>query len=627
MTRIQELEKLIKHHKALYYQGRPEISDHEYDKIEDELKRLDPENRILDYIGSKVKSQDKVKHESKMLSLGKTYVVDELVKWKGDEDILSTLKIDGVSCSLIYENGHLVMAKTRGDGTHGENITQKVMWMNSVPSALSDKTKSFEVRGELFCREEEFFHLSEEMTALGLEKPTSQRNIVAGLISRKENVELCRYIEFMAFELISEDFDLKLETDKFKELAKLGIETPETMLHTNKKSIEKIINEAKVFMSEGDFQIDGIVFTYNKLSLHEELGATAHHPRYKMAFKFEGESKETVIKDILWSVSRNGILTPVGNVEPVELSGAVVSRVTLHNWGMVKQFELKKGDRIEIIRSGEVIPKFLSVVKASKNQFVRPEECPTCESKVEEVDIRLYCTNQHCPDRVRESILNFIKKIGIDDLSSKRLEEMLRVGLVKEIPDLYKLKVEDFLTLDKVKDKLANKFYETIQASKQVDFITFLSSLGLTGGAYNKCEKVVHNGFDTVEKIKKATVDDFSKIESFAEKSATEFLNSFKEKGKLVDELLKIGFVFEEKEVKDTPINGKKICITGSLSEKRSVIEGWIRDAGGATVGSVSKNTDYLLTNDKDSGSSKAKKARDLEIPIISEDELKEMIQ
>jgi len=627
MKRIQELEKLIKHHKALYYQGRPEIADHEYDKLEEELKNLDPENRILDYIGSKVKNQDKVKHGSKMLSLGKTYIVDELVKWKGDEDILSTLKIDGISCSLIYENGHLVMAKTRGDGTHGENITQKVMWMNSVPSALPDKTKSFEVRGELFCREEEFFHLSEEMNTLGLEKPTSQRNIVAGLISRKENVELCRYIEFMAFELISDDFDLKLESDKFKELAKLGIETPETTLHKNKKSIEKLIDEAKAFMSEGEFQIDGIVFTYNKLSLHEELGATAHHPRYKMAFKFEGESKETVIKDILWSVSRNGILTPVGNVEPVELSGAVVSRVTLHNWGMVKQFELKKGDKIEIIRSGEVIPKFLSVVKASKNKFIRPEKCPTCESKVEEVDIRLYCSNQHCPDRVRESILNFIKKIGIDDLSSKRLEEMLRVGLVKEIPDLYKLKVEDFLTLDKVKDKLANKFFETIQASKHVDFITFLSSLGLTGGAYNKCEKVVHNGFDTVEKIKAATVDDFSKIESFAEKSATEFLNSFREKEKLVDDLVKIGFVFEEKEVKDTPINGKKICITGSLSEKRSVIEGWIRDAGGATVGSVSKNTDFLLTNDKDSGSSKAKKARDLEIPIISEDDLKAMIQ
>ncbi len=627
MTRIQELEKLIKHHKAMYYQGRPEITDHEYDKLEDELKNLDPENRILEFIGSKVESQDKVKHDKKMLSLGKTYIVDDLIKWKGNEDILSTMKIDGVSCSLIYENGHLVLAKTRGDGTFGENITQKVMWMNTVPSALPDKTKSFEVRGELFCREEEFFHLSEEMVSLGLEKPTSQRNIVAGLISRKENVELCRYIEFMAFELISDDFDLKLESDKFKELAKLGIETPETVLHKNKKSVEKTIEETKIFMSEGDFQIDGIVFTYNKLSLHEELGETAHHPRYKMAFKFEGESKETVIKDILWSVSRNGILTPVGNVEPVELSGAVVSRVTLHNYGMVKQYGLKKGDRIEIIRSGEVIPKFLSVVKPSAEKFIVPTNCPTCDSKVKEVDIRLYCTNQHCPDRVRESILNFIKKIGIDDLSSKRLEEMLKVGLVKEIPDLYKLKVEDFLTLDKVKEKLANKFYETIQASKEVDFITFLSALGLSGGAYNKCEKVVHNGFDTIDKIRAASIEDLSMIESFAEKSATEFLTSFKEKQDLVDELIKLGFIFEEKEIKDTPLNGKKVCITGSLSEKRSVIEGWIRDAGGATVGSVSKKTDFLLTNDGDSGSSKSKKAKELNIPIISEDDLKKMIQ
>ena len=344
-------------------------------------------------------------------------------------------------------------------------------------------------------------------------------------------------------------------------------------------------------------------------------------------FKFEGESKETIIKDILWSVSRNGILTPVGNVEPVELSGAVVSRVTLHNWGMVKQFELKKGDKIEIIRSGEVIPKFLSVVEASENQFVMPSNCPTCESQIEEVDIRLYCSNKYCPDRVKESILNFIKKIGIDDLSSKRLEEMLKVGLVKEIPDLYKLEVEDFLTLDKVKDKLANKFYNSIQTSKSVDFITFLSSLGLTGGAYNKCEKVVSNGFDTIDKLRKTTIDELSTIESFAEKSATEFLKSFNDKEELINELIELGFIFEEKEVKDTPLNGKKICITGSLSEKRSVIEGRIRDAGGATVGSVSKNTDYLLTNDKDSGSSKAKKARDLNIPIISEDDLKKLVQ
>ena len=283
MNRIQELEKLIKHHKAMYYQGRPEIADHEYDKLEKELKELDPTNRILDYIGTKVENQEKVKHESKMLSLGKTYDVDELLKWKNEKDIVSTLKIDGVSCSLIYEKGQLVTAKTRGDGSFGENITQKVMWMNSVPTAVSDKTKSFELRGELFCREEAFFHLSEEMKSLGLEKPTSQRNIVAGLISRKENVELCRYIEFMAFELISDDFDLKYERDKFKEIAKLGIETPETTLHKDKKSIEKVVDKTKEFMSEGDFQIDGIVFTYDELALHEELGSTAHHPRYKMA--------------------------------------------------------------------------------------------------------------------------------------------------------------------------------------------------------------------------------------------------------------------------------------------------------------------------------------------------------
>lgn len=625
MDRVKELEHLIKHHKALYYQGRPEINDLEYDKLEDELRSLDPENYTLDIIGTALKgSSKKIKHATKMLSLAKTYKIEELLKWKGDEDIVSTRKIDGISCSLIYREGRLSQAKTRGDGTHGEDILSKVQWMHTVPSSLSLKGV-VEIRGELFIREEDFFHLSQEMVKIGLDKPTSQRNIVAGLISRKENVELCRYIEFMAFDLIEEKIQ-KSEVEKFKKLTKEGFGIPEIEVVQNEKSLEKNIEETRIFMSEGDYQIDGIVYTYNDNQLHEELGATAHHPRYKMAFKFEGETKKTTIENILWSVSRNGILTPVGAVSPVELSGAVITRVTLHNFGLVQQYNLKKGDEIEIIRSGEVIPKFLSVVKESNNKFEIPSQCPSCQQKVYEEDIRLFCKNKKCPDQNREVILNFIKKIGIDDISSKRLEEMMKVGLVETVDDLYKLKKEDFLKLDKVKDKLADKFVETIEGSKNVDLTTFLSALGISGGAYNKCDKVVQAGFNTIEKLEKMTIDQLSEVESFAEKSATEFVNSYREKIPLVKSLLKKGFSFEERPVGDSQIAGKKICITGSLSEKRSVIEARIREAGGGTTGSVSKNTDYLLTNDANSGSSKAKKAKELGIPIISETELFDLL-
>lgn len=625
MNRIQELEDLIRYHKAKYYQGNPEISDVEYDKLEDELKNKDPNNKVLSIVGTSPSGNKKVKHATKMLSLNKTYKVEDLETWKGDYEIVSTFKIDGVSCSLVYENGILAIAKTRGDGSQGEDITDKALWMKSIPSAITEK-KTIEVRGEMFCTEEDFIHLSDEMVSLGLEKPTSQRNIVAGLMGRKENIELCRFIRFKAFDYIEEKRTIKKEVEKVTILEKLGFDPEELIVHKSMKDVEKRLKETQDFMSNGDYQIDGLVFSLNDLQLHEEMGNTAHHPRYKMAFKFQGESRETEIKSISWQVSRNGILTPIANVKPVELSGAKISRVTLHNFGMVRQNNLKSGDLIEIIRSGEVIPKFVSVVKEKTGTYELPSECPSCNGPVREDDIRLRCDNESCPAQIKEQILNFIQKIGIDDLSSKRLDELIKVGLVKDISDLYRIKIEDFLTLDKVKDKLAKKLFDGIQESKNADITTFLSALGIQGGAYNKCERVVLAGYDDLNKIRSLTQDQLEDIEGFAEKSATEFLTSIKSKTKLIDELEKLGFSFEAIERKETPITGKKICITGALSRKRSEIEADIRGVGGVVVGSVSKNTDYLLTNEKDGTSSKFKKATSLGIQIISEEDLQNFI-
>lgn len=620
MSRIQTLEKEIIKNKALYYQGRPEISDTAYDQLEEELRALDPNNPTLSVVGAVSLTSDKVKHDTKMLSLEKTYVVEDLMSWKGSEDVLSTMKLDGISCSIIYERGKLTLAKTRGDGVFGENITKKIMWISNIPKLISEKNK-IEIRGELFCDEENFFSLSREMTSIGLDAPTSQRNIVAGLMGRKENLELCRYIKFMAFDYICNE-RLETESQKFNLLTRFGFLIPEVIVHNSKESIFDVILKAREFMSEGDYQIDGLVFTYNKILLHEEMGETSHHPRYKMAFKFQGESKKTKLKEIIWSVSRNGILTPVGDVDPVELSGAMISRVTLHNYGMVAANNLKAGDIIEIIRSGEVIPKFLSVVTPSTNKFVIPESCPSCESKVEILGIRIFCKNDNCPGKNKEIILNFIQKIGIEDLSGKRLDELINAKLVKNIPDLYRLTALDLMKIDKVKDKLSNKLIESIQKTKNIDLITFLSALGISGGAFNKCEKVVRAGFDDIAKIKNLSVEQLMNVESFADKSATDFISSLREKENIIDELIEIGFEFTVDETRETDISGKKVCITGALSEKRQVIEDMIRAGGGIVVSSVSKNTDVLITNEKDPNSSKFKKAIELKIKIITENEL-----
>lgn len=623
----QELEEKILKHKRLYYQGRPEISDFEYDALEDKLRELNPNSFALELIGSDTFNTDKVAHESKMLSLNKSYNLEELLKWMGDEEVVSTLKIDGSSCSLIYNNGVLEIAKTRGDGRFGENITEKVLYIDSIPKKIKEKSK-IEVRGEIYCCEKNFIALAQEMEKRELATPNSQRNIVAGIIGRRENIDLAKYLTFQAFELIASELPFETEIQKFDYLSHNNFDTPEIVLHKDDKKIETTLSEAQVFMSEGDYLIDGLVFTYNLLSHHEVLGATAHHPRYKMAFKFQGVAKPTKIKSISWQVSRNGFLTPVANVEPVDLSGASVSRVTLHNYGMVSQFKLKKGDTIEIVRSGEVIPKFIAVIERGEGKFSVPTNCPSCGETVSVEEIRLVCHNPECPDKVKDEILNFIKKIGIEDLSSKRLEEFIRLKLVRDIPSLYELTVEDLLGVDKVKDKLANKIIASIKKSLEADLVNFLASLGLSGGAYNKCEKVVLSGYDTIDKILKLKVQDLQEIDSFAETSAHSLVDSINAKRVMIEKLRSYGFKLESNIASpvEGEVSGMKFCITGTLSMKRSELEKLVKAHGGLVQNGVSKDTSYLLTNDTESSSSKFKKALALSTPIINEDQFFKLI-
>ena len=617
MNIIKKLELEILKHKELYYSGKATISDEAYDEIEQHLKKIDPENQVLTLVGTAIQGM-KVPHDIKMLSLDKTYEEKDLISWIDSHEVVSMYKVDGVSCSLIYIGGNLKLGKTRGDGFFGEDITEKVKWVKSIPKKISLKEKT-EIRGELYCSDSNFFDLTNIMREKKLDLPNSQRNIVAGLVGRKDEIFLCSFIQFKAFDIIGSKS--KTEVEKNELLKKLDFDATDIKLHKDLGDIKNAIKEAEEFMLDGDFLIDGIVWSYNDLQVHEELGVTAHHPRYRMAFKFAGATKDVIIDHITWAVSRNGIVTPVAVIEPTELSGAMISRVTLHNYGRVKQFNLKKGDKIQIVRSGEVIPKFLSVIESSSNVFAIPKHCPSCNSELIEKEIRLLCVNDRCPGKNKEVILNYVMKIGIEDLNEKRVEEMLNKKVISTISDLYRLEIEDFYKLDKVKEKLANKLYLAIQDSKKVDLKKFLASLGISGGAYNKCERVVNSGLDSLEKIKEITPERLQDIEGFAEKSSQEFYSSLIEKIPLIEELEELGFKFDTIYIKDNPIKSKKICITGALSRKRNEIEDSIRKYGGQVVSSVSKNTDLLLTNEQNSNSSKFIKAQKLEIKIITEDE------
>lgn len=627
INRIQELEKLIIHHKERYYQGQAEISDESYDRLEEELKTLDPSNPVLQLVGFKQsEAANKVEHQKKMLSLDKTYDEKDLEKWIGKQDVLSIFKIDGSSCSLIYENGHLVLAKTRGDGVWGENITKKAIFIPEIPKFVPGEG-SFEVRGEVYCVEKNFFALSKEMEELKLEKPSSQRNIVAGLLGRKENIQLCRHLSFQAFDLIS-DKKFKHEHEKLDALKASGFVTPDYVVHKSSKELQDRIAEAKDFMASGDYLIDGLVFVYDDLKVHGELGETSHHPRYKMAFKFAGDTKVAMINDIEWGVSRNGTLTPVALIEPTELSGAIISRVTLHNFGLVQSFSLKRGDRIEIIRSGEVIPKFLGVVEKSKGHFIFPQNCPSCGTPLKIEDIWLFCENELCPAKVKEEILNYVHKAGVDDLSNKRLDELISKGMVEKIPDLYRLKKEDFLLLDKVKEKLATKMFENIQKTKKQSLAQFISAIGVEGVSVAKSEKIIAHGYNTLQKIQSLTIEKMLEIEGFAEKSSEAILSSLAKKKNVIEELLILGIEVEADAVAtgEGPLKGLKFCITGELSQPRPQIEKLIKQNGGVIAG-VSKNLSFLVTNEDESSSSKFVKAKALGIPIIDEAKLLKMIE
>lgn len=630
--RVSRLADAIVHHKRAYYAGRPEIADSDYDRLEDELRRIAPDHPALAMVGAEVVSTGaaKVAHAVPMLSLQKTYDESELFAWAKGHAVVGMWKIDGNSLSLVYERGRLTLAKTRGNGQLGEDVTDKIRWVGAVRARL-DAAVDCEIRGELYCSEDAFLKLADEMTRLGLERPTSPRNIVAGLLGRKEHIDLNRFFGFMAFDVIGDDATVTRRTEmvKFEWLGGMGFELPRPRLLRDETAMREYLTEVRHTIDEGDVGLDGAVFSYDDTALHRELGNTSHHPRAKMSFKWAGETARTRVVDIEWATSRLGFVTPVAVVEPVFLSGATITNITLHNAAHVKAYDLKRGDLIEIIRSGEVIPKFLAVIEAAAGSFAWPSTCPSCGGGLEFDDVRLKCVaGGDCPAQRLRSILNYIQATGIDDLSEKRLEQMMDAGLVRAIPDLYRVGVDDLLTLPQVKDKLATKLFANIQATKSLPLARFLQGLGIEGAGMTTWEKLLER-WPTLEELLFASPAEIAAVEGFAEKSSRQIAEGLAAKHDLIEGLLAVGVtpVGGAAATADGPLIGKTVAITGTLSRPRGEIESAIKAAGGHPASSVSKNTFAVITADPSSGSSKMVKARELGVLIWSEDDFWKIVR
>jgi DNA ligase (NAD+) len=626
---ISALAEQILAHKKLYYAGRPAISDAAYDKIEEKLKNLSPNHPVLSFVGAEVNADsEKVTHAEPMLSLQKTYEVTDLYRWAEGHEVVGTLKVDGVSMSLVFDKGKLVMAKTRGNGVVGENVTGKIRWVSDVMPEIPSLGR-IEIRGEIYCTEENFLRLTEAMLELGLDRPVSPRNIVAGQLGRKSHADLVRFFQFFAFSVVDYDsvLGLKTETDAFKVLSDWGFNLPQPKILTNAVEIDDYLQDVKKVMENDNIPIDGAVFSYNRLAVQQELGNTAHHPRFKMSFKWQGVTAESVIKELTWATSRLGIVTPVAVIEPVNLSGAQITNITLHNAAHVQAFNLKIGDRIEIVRSGEVIPKFLQVISPGEGTYQWPTLCPSCGGALVFDDVRLKCVNiSTCAAQVSGVILNWIRCAEIDDLSEKRLVPLVEKGLVKTMADLYRLKLDDFYVIPQTKEKMATKLYANIQKSRKLPLAAFLNGLGIEGAGQTTWEKLLEV-FPTLDDLFKAKASDIVEVEGFAEKTANQIVQGLIARKALIKDLLSAGVdpnVVEHhaNEGGNKPLAGKSLVLTGAFSLPRSEVEKAIKSAGGKTASAVSKTTFVVVTDDPTSNSSKMKKARDLGVLVWSEEDL-----
>jgi len=627
--KISELAEQILTHKRLYYAGKPVISDVAYDKIEDELKRIAPHHPVLTFVGAEVVAySEKVTHDEPMLSLQKTYDVKDLLRWAENQEVIGTLKVDGVSLSLVYEKGRLAIAKTRGNGLVGENVTSKIRWVPNVMPKIPCLGR-LEIRGEIYCTEDSFIRLTEAMLQLGLDRPVSPRNIVAGQLGRKSYADLIRYFKFFAFTVVDYENALgfKFESDAFKALLEWGFSLPQPKILTSAPEIDEYLLNVKKVMEEDNIPVDGAVFSYNSLAVQQELGNTAHHPRYKMSFKWQGVTAESMIKEIIWATSRLGIVTPVAVIEPVTLSGAQITNITLHNAAHVQAYNLKVGDRIEIVRSGEVIPKFLQVISPGNGTYIWPKICPSCGSELQFDDVRLKCHNiSICPAQLAGVILNWIRCAEIEDLSEKRLIHLVEKGLVKTMADLYRLKLEDFYVIPQTKEKMATKLFANIQKSRTLPLAAFLNGLGIEGAGQTTWEKLLEV-FPNLDALFHATASDIEAVEGFAQKTANQIVQGLLNRRSLIADLMSAGVeptVVEQEsnEFGDKPLAGKSLVLTGAFSLPRSEVEKAIKKAGGKTASTVSKSTYVVVTDDPASNSSKMRKARDLGVLVWSESDL-----
>ncbi len=647
MQRLQELVKILNQAAKAYYQQAEEImSNFEYDKLYDELQALEQETGIVlansptVNVGYEVISElPKEHHPEPMLSLDKTKDVEQLAAFVGNHKSLLSWKMDGLTIVLTYREGELYKAVTRGNGEVGEVITNNAKVFKNIPLKISYQGELI-LRGEAIIGYSDFEKINEEIGDADA-KYKNPRNLCSGSVRQLNNeITAKRNVKFYAFSLVQAD-GVDFQNSRVCQMEWLksqGFETVEYSVVTEENIRTEVLNFSER-IKYNDFPSDGLVVTYDDIEYGRNLGRTAKFPRDSYAFKWADEIRETTLLEIEWSPSRTGLINPVAIFEPVELEGTTVSRASVHNLSIMEELELGIGDKIQVYKANMIIPQIAENLTRSGMKDI-PKKCPVCQGATQIKQVSdaktLYCTNPECQAKHVKSFALFASRdaMNIDGLSESTLEKFISRGFIKDYADLFHLDCyeQEIQNMEGFGEKSYKKLINSLETARETTLPRLIYSLGISGIGLANAKVLCKAFHNDVEALLNATVTDIMEIDGMGEVLAKAFVNYFANSDhvKLLRDLLREVKIPEEKE-NTTPqiFEGKNFVITGSVNHfaNRGEVKELIESLGGKVTGSVTSKTNYLINNDVTSASSKNKKANELHIPIISEEEFLEMVQ
>jgi DNA ligase (NAD+) len=657
--RIENLSNEINSHNYKYYVlAEPSISDFQFDQLLKELEYLEsqfPEFKLSDSPTQKVGGEIiqgfvTEKHKRSMLSLGNTYNETELREF--DERVRNStglkeieyvceLKIDGLAISVFFENGNLVKAVTRGDGIQGDVVTENVKTIRNIPKKLSGNyLNAFEVRGEIFMHRKGFERLNEQRVQSGEPPYANPRNVASGSLKIKDSSEVAkRPLDIFLYQLYEDNNTFERHSDSLNAARSWGLPVPTT------SKICQGIDQVFDFLHEWDekrhqlsFDTDGVVIKVNEKRLQEELGFTAKTPRWAIAYKFQTETASTKLLGITYQVGRTGAITPVAELQPVQLLGTTVKRASLHNANEMERLDIRVGDTVFVEKGGEIIPKIVGVDFSLRPENLLEEnyitECPECGTELirNEGEAQHYCPNElHCPPQVVGKLEHFIgrKAMDIQSVGSELCETLFRNGLVRKPADFYSLTLEDLLKLERMGEKSANNIISGIQNSKVQPFERVLFGMGIRYVGETVAKKLAQ-AFVNIDKLSSATIEELTAVDEIGYRIAETVFAYFRNEENITDlnKLKESGLVFEAviAEKKGHSLAGKSFVISGVFEKySRDELKDLVESHGGKMASGVTSKTDYLIAG-SGIGPSKLEKAEKLGVPLISEDELIEMI-